>query len=66
MRKKLVELPLSAFQKRVISETPFVTVEDVLSSKNTAAEFMKVKRVAQKRADLINSKIQAWVNEFLV
>jgi len=66
MRKKLVELPLSAFQKWVISETPFVTVEDVLSSKNTAAEFMKVKRVAQKRADLINSKIQAWVNEFLV
>lgn len=66
MRKKLLELPLSQFQKQVISETPFVTVEDVLSSKNTAAEFMKVKRVAQKRAGLINSKIQAWVNEFLV
>ncbi|ELY5817286.1 zinc ribbon domain-containing protein [Cronobacter turicensis] len=66
MRKKLVELPLTAFQKSVINETPFVTVEDVLSSKNTAAEFMKVKRVAQKRADLINSKIQSWVNEFLM
>ncbi|WP_413739831.1 zinc ribbon domain-containing protein [Sodalis sp. RH14] len=66
MRKSLLELPLTDFQKKVISQTKFVTVEDVISSKNTAAEFMKVKRVAQKRAGLISAKINAWVNEFLV
>jgi hypothetical protein len=49
----------------VIKQTNFKTVEDVISSKNTATEFMKVKQVAQKRAAMLEFKVRTWVNEFL-
>ncbi|EBN7306047.1 hypothetical protein DY807_24200, partial [Salmonella enterica] len=65
MKKNLVELPLTDFQKSVIKQTNFKTVEDVISSKNTATEFMKVKQVAQKRAATLEFKVRTWVNEFL-
>lgn len=65
MKKKLIELPLTDFQKSVINQTSFKTVEDVISSKNTATEFMKVKQVAQKRAATLEFKVRSWVNEFL-
>lgn len=65
MRKNLLELPLTDFQMSVIKQTNFKTVEDVISSKNTATEFMKVKQVAQKRAAMLEFKVRTWVNEFL-
>ncbi|WP_350327095.1 zinc ribbon domain-containing protein [Pectobacterium aroidearum] len=65
MKKNLLELPLTDFQISVIKQTNFKTVEDVISSKNTATEFMKVKQVAQKRAAIIEFKVRTWVNEFL-
>ncbi|EHK8703632.1 TPA: zinc ribbon domain-containing protein [Citrobacter freundii] len=65
MKKNLLELPLTDFQMSVIKQTNFKTVEDVISSKNTATEFMKVKQVAQKRAAMLEFKVRTWVNEFL-
>ena len=65
MKKNLLELPLTKFQKAVIQQTNFKTVEDVISSKNTATEFMKVRQVAQKRAAALEFKVRSWVNEFL-
>ncbi|WP_371339657.1 ORC-CDC6 family AAA ATPase [Klebsiella variicola] len=65
MKKNLLELPLTKFQKAVIEQTNFKTVEDVVSSKNTATEFMKVRQVAQKRAAALEFKVRSWVNEFL-
>ncbi|MGM0938626.1 MAG: zinc ribbon domain-containing protein [Pseudomonadota bacterium] len=65
MKIKLVDLPLTKFQKYVVSQTKFKTVEDVISSINTADEFMKVKKVANKRAGHLDEKIKMWVTEFL-
>lgn len=65
MKTKLIELPLTEFQKKVIEKTKYVTIEDVLSSDNTAAELKKVKGVGEKYSSKIVKKINEWTNEFL-
>lgn len=65
MSTKLVDLPLTDFQKRVIEKTKYVTIEDVLFSDNTAAELRKVKGVGDKYSAKIVHKINEWTNEFL-
>lgn len=65
MSTKLIDLPLSEFQKQVIGKTKYVTIEDVLSSDNTAAELKKVRGVGDKYSAKIVSKINEWTNEFL-
>lgn len=56
---------MTEFQKKVINKTKYITVEDVLSSDNTAAELKKVKGVGEKYANKIVNKINEWTNEFL-
>ncbi|MBK0127462.1 zinc ribbon domain-containing protein [Pantoea sp. S61] len=65
MSTKLVDLPLTDFQKRVIEKTKYVIIEDVLFSDNTAAELRKVKGVGDKYSAKIVLKINEWTNEFL-
>lgn len=65
MRTHLNELPLTEFQKKVIEKTKYVTIEDVLSSDNTAAELKKVKGVGEKYSNKIVKKINEWTNEFM-
>ncbi|WP_413529091.1 zinc ribbon domain-containing protein [Rahnella inusitata] len=65
MSTKLTDLPLSDFQKRVVEKTKYLTIEDVLSSDNTAAELRKVKGVGDKYSAKIVGKINEWTNEFL-
>ncbi|MCC8466966.1 MULTISPECIES: zinc ribbon domain-containing protein [Photorhabdus] len=65
MSTKLLDLPLTEFQKKVISKTKYITIEDVLTSDNTAAELKKVKGVGDKYSEKIITKINEWTNEFL-
>jgi len=65
MSTKLTDLPLTDFQKRVVEKTKYLTIEDVLSSDNTAAELRKVKGVGDKYSAKIVRKINEWTNEFL-
>ncbi|KER04317.1 zinc ribbon domain-containing protein [Photorhabdus temperata] len=65
MSTKLLDLPLTEFQKKVISKTKYLTIEDVLTSDNTAAELKKVKGVGVKYSERIIKKINEWTNEFL-
>lgn len=65
MKTNLTALPMTEFQKRVIEKTRYVTVEDVLSSDNTAAELKKVKGVGEKYSNKIVNKVNEWTNEFL-
>lgn len=67
MAKPILELPLTDFQKRAISEyTSFETVEDVIRSQDPSTELQKAHRVKTARAGDIYSKVEQWVNEFLV
>ncbi|MEY7729621.1 hypothetical protein [Morganella morganii] len=65
MSTKLIELPFTDFQKRVIGKTRYQTIEDVLTSDNSAVELRKVKGVGDKYAAKIIIKINEWTNEFL-
>lgn len=65
MAQKLLEIPLTPFQKRVIAETPYETIEDVISSSDTAAELRRIKGVGKVHSERIVNKIVSWANEFL-
>lgn len=65
MQTNLTALPLTHFQKQVVAKTKYVTVEDVFTSDNTAAELKKVKGVGEKYSSKIVKKINEWTNEFL-
>jgi hypothetical protein len=64
MAQKLLEIPLTPFQKRVIDKTQYSTIEDVISSSDTAAEFRKIRGVGRVHSERIVNKITAWANEF--
>lgn len=65
MAQKLLDIPLTPFQKRVIEKTQYNTIEDVISSSDTAAEFRRIKGVGRVHSERIVNKITAWTNEFL-
>lgn len=65
MSKALDSLPLTRFQKRVISQTKYKIVQDVISADDTAAELKKVKGVGPVHSTRIINKINEWTNEFL-
>ncbi|HIF9139993.1 TPA: zinc ribbon domain-containing protein [Photobacterium damselae] len=65
MKKELLELPFTDFQRKVISLSKFRLIEDVLISDDTIDELKKVKQVGPKYAEKIVNKINTWTNEFL-
>jgi hypothetical protein len=67
MKKSILELPLTDFQKNAIGEyTDFETVADVLTSQDPATEFKKADGIGPKYSERIFKKINSWVDEFLV
>ncbi|WP_345873582.1 zinc ribbon domain-containing protein [Shewanella algae] len=65
MSKKLVELPFTKFQHKVIALSKFLTIEDVLVADDAIERLKKVRRVGPKYAEKIVNKINSWTNEFL-
>lgn len=67
MATELSQLPLTSFQKRSITDfTNFKTVGDVIKSQDPANELQKAHRVKAARAHDIYTRINRWVDEFLV
>lgn len=67
METELNQLPLTAFQKKSIRDyTNFQTVGDVIKSQDPANELQKAHRVKAARAYDIYTRVNRWVDEFLV
>lgn len=65
MKKSLNELPLTIFQKKVVSVSNLNTIEDVITSDDLAAKLMSTHGVGPKYSEKIEKKITTWINEFL-
>ena len=65
MLRKLTEIPLTKFQRRVIKETPYETIEDVITADDLTAQLKGIKGVGRKYSEKIIKKINDWTNEFL-
>lgn len=66
MKYSLTELPLTNFQKKVLQDSSFQTVEDVIVTTDVGRKLREQPRVGIQRSTHIHKTIETWVNEFLV
>lgn len=65
MQKRIEELPLTDFQKKVLDYLNLRTVEDIITADDLSGKLMQVHRVGPKYSEKIETRITTWINEFL-